>query len=70
MPFKYFFFVFIDFLVGLFRGTSSSSDSEDSVEDDDEGDDDSAGLDLRGVEVVEAVALRAGAPGLVRYSVG
>ena len=63
MPFK-------DFLVGLFSGTSSSSDSEDSVEDDDEGDDDSAGLDLRGVEVVEAVDLRAGAPGLDGYSVG
>ena len=76
MPFKSFFFVFKDFLEGLFRGTSSSSDSEDSEEDeeeeeeDDEGDDDNAGLDLRGVEVVEAVDLRAGAPGLVRYSVG
>ena len=74
MPFKSFFFVFNDFLEGLFRGTSSSSDSEDSEEeeeeDDDEGDDDNAGLDLRGVEVVEAAALRAGAPGLVRYIVG
>ena len=71
MPFKSF---FKDFLVGLFRGTSSSSDSEDSEEeeeeDDDEGDDDNAGLDLRGVEVVEAVDLRAGAPGLDGYSVG
>ena len=77
MPFKSFFFVFKDFFMGLFRGTSSSSDSDDAEEDeeeeeeeDDEGDDDNAGLDLRGVEVVEAVALRGGAPGLVRYSVG